>query len=59
MTPQDKIISDLKKDIHLARVLIRELKQGKKDMKQFYQAEIATLQDKIKELLSEKRDAAD
>ena len=49
-------IESLKKDLHLARMVIRELKQNKRDMIAFYQAEIKDLQDKIKELMS---DAAD
>jgi hypothetical protein len=47
-----KIIENLKKDLHLARVLIRELKQNKRDAVTFYQAEVKDLQDKIKELMS-------
>lgn len=45
-------IETLKKDLHLARVLIRELKQSKRDMIAFYQAEIKDLRDKIKELMT-------
>jgi hypothetical protein len=51
MTEKEKI-ENLKKDLHLARLMINELKQSKKDIKKFYQAQIISLQDKIKELLS-------
>ena len=51
-----KKLKNREKDIVLLKRLIEELKQGKKDMIKFYQAEIKDLQDKIKELMS---DAAD
>ena len=46
----------LRKDLHLARVCIRELKQSKRDMAAFYKARIEELQDKIKELLTHATD---
>ena len=55
MTDKEKI-KNLTKDLHLARVCIRELKESKKDMKAFYQAEIRNYQDKIKELISDATD---
>ena len=51
-----KKIKDQARDIRLLKRLIDELKQSKKDMIKFYQAEIKVLRDKIKELI---RDATD
>jgi hypothetical protein len=45
-------VDTLKKDLHLASICIKELKQSKRDMIKFYQAEIKDLQDKIKELMT-------
>ena len=46
----------LRKDLHLARIRIRELKQSKRDMAAFNRARIEELQDKIKELLTNATD---
>lgn len=51
-----KKLKEKDKDIHLLKQLIEELKQSKKEMIRFYQAEIKDLQDKIKELMSNAAD---
>ena len=51
-----KKLNEKNKDIVLLQKLIVELKQSKKDMVKFYQVQIAGLQDKIKELMSDATD---
>jgi len=49
-------LKDCQRDLHIAHIFIRELKEGKKDMRAFYQRQIQDLQDKIKELMSDATD---
>ena len=43
-------------DLHLARVLIRELKESKKDMRALYQKQTEDYQSKIRELIKDAHD---